>query len=76
MGSSAALVSSLVGALLHFFNVVNLEHRDENDLRVVHNVSQLAHSVAQGKIGSGFDVSAAIYGEILKTKILYKSIKF
>ena len=28
----------------------------------MHNLSQLAHAVAQGKIGSGFDVSAAVYG--------------
>eukprot|EP01087_Luapelamoeba_hula_P011424 TRINITY_DN3104_c0_g1_i1.p1 TRINITY_DN3104_c0_g1~~TRINITY_DN3104_c0_g1_i1.p1 ORF type:complete len:297 (-),score=21.72 TRINITY_DN3104_c0_g1_i1:142-1032(-) len=30
--------------------------------RLVHNVAQYAHYKAQGKIGSGFDVSAAVYG--------------
>jgi phosphomevalonate kinase len=29
---------------------------------LLHNLSQYVHSLAQGKVGSGFDVSAAIYG--------------
>ena len=28
----------------------------------VHNLAQLSHCCAQGKIGSGFDVAAAVYG--------------
>jgi len=28
----------------------------------MHNLAQYVHSLAQGKIGSGFDVSAAVYG--------------
>lgn len=63
MGSSAALTTSLVGALLQWFGVIRLGFRHgEEDRRVVHNLAQLAHAVAQGKIGSGFDVSAAVYG--------------
>ena len=63
MGSSAALTTSLVAALLQFFGVIRLGHRKaDEDRRVVHNLSQLAHAVAQGKIGSGFDVAAAVYG--------------
>ncbi|WFD30567.1 phosphomevalonate kinase [Malassezia sp. CBS 17886] len=31
-------------------------------LSLTHNVAQLAHCAAQGKIGSGFDVSAAVWG--------------
>jgi phosphomevalonate kinase len=30
--------------------------------RVLHNLAQLAHCAAQGKIGSGFDVATAVYG--------------
>ncbi len=63
LGSSAALVSSLVGALLQYFSVIRLEKRCTEDRRLVHNLAQLVHANAQGKIGSGFDVSAAIYGE-------------
>mmetsp|Transcript_1012 Transcript_1012/g.1113 ORF Transcript_1012/g.1113 Transcript_1012/m.1113 type:complete len:557 (-) Transcript_1012:189-1859(-) len=63
MGSSAALTTSLVGALLQWFGVIRLGYRHgEEDRRIVHNLAQLAHAVAQGKIGSGFDVSAAVYG--------------
>ncbi|OLY82701.1 putative phosphomevalonate kinase [Smittium mucronatum] len=32
------------------------------DLKLIHNASQFSHCLAQGKIGSGFDVSCAIYG--------------
>ena len=63
MGSSAALATSLVGALLQWFGVIRLGHRaGGEDRRVLHNLAQLAHAVAQGKIGSGFDVAAAVYG--------------
>jgi len=31
-------------------------------LSLVHNCAQAAHCMAQGKIGSGFDVSTAVYG--------------
>lgn len=63
MGSSAALTTSLVASLLQFFGVINLEKNSlPTDQSVVHNLGQLIHSVAQGKIGSGFDVAAAVYG--------------
>jgi phosphomevalonate kinase len=31
-------------------------------LDIVHSVAQYAHCLAQGKVGSGFDVSSAVYG--------------
>jgi phosphomevalonate kinase len=64
LGSSAAMTTSLVASLLHFLGVVNISNISENaiDLKVVHNAAQIAHAAAQGKIGSGFDVSAAVYG--------------
>ena len=34
----------------------------DEEKRIVHNLAQVCHSVAQGKIGSGFDVAAAVYG--------------
>ena len=55
MGSSAALVTSLVGALLYQFNIIHLSNKDrnsnieyKNDLKILHNLSQLIHSIAQG----------------------------
>eukprot|EP00741_Cyanophora_paradoxa_P007692 tig00001181_g7441.t1 len=72
LGSSAALVTALVGALLQHLGLADLPSPEgppagrpdahEVALRLVHNVAQLAHCRAQGKIGSGFDVSAAVYG--------------
>jgi len=79
MGSSAALVTSLVGSLLRYFGLVKLpststnNDNDDNltygkDVAMVHNLSQICHSVAQGKIGSGFDVSSACYGSHAYTR--------
>jgi phosphomevalonate kinase len=31
-------------------------------MTLLHNVAQIAHCAAQGKIGSGFDVSCAVCG--------------
>jgi phosphomevalonate kinase len=58
LGSSAALVTGLVGGLLSHF----LYHMDVDLLQLIHNTSQFVHCFVQGKIGSGFDVSAAVYG--------------
>lgn len=34
----------------------------DEDLALLHNAAQLAHCAAQGKVGSGFDVSSAVWG--------------
>lgn len=63
LGSSAALTTALVGAVLQWFQVVNIRtQKTEIDLQIIHNLAQLAHCAAQGKIGSGFDVAAAVFG--------------
>ena len=36
--------------------------RGAQGLDLVHRVAQVAHIVAQGKVGSGFDVCAACFG--------------
>lgn len=65
LGSSAALVTALTAALLAF----HLSHShsfpsssSNSTLRTLHNLAQAAHSAAQGKVGSGFDVASAVYG--------------
>lgn len=54
MGSSAALVTSLCGALLQHYNVVNLKTKDtvklNDDKTLIHNLSQVAHCLAQEKV--------------------------
>lgn len=70
LGSSAAMTTAVVASVLHYLGVVKLSVSCEDleseklsdDLDVVHAVAQTAHCIAQGKVGSGFDVSAAVYG--------------
>jgi len=63
LGSSAALVTALVSALV----IHRTMHPDDLDVarEKLHNLAQAAHCAAQGKVGSGFDVGAAIYGSCL-----------
>lgn len=71
LGSSAAMTTAVVAALLHYLGVVDLsaltrdQHQENNsdaDLDLVHKIAQASHCIAQGKVGSGFDVSSAVYG--------------
>ncbi|XP_054775733.1 phosphomevalonate kinase, peroxisomal-like isoform X2 [Prosopis cineraria] len=69
LGSSAAMTTAVVASVLHYLGVVKLSsskdyqaRKDTADLDVVHKIAQTAHCVAQGKIGSGFDVCSAVYG--------------
>ncbi|KAF2667381.1 phosphomevalonate kinase [Microthyrium microscopicum] len=65
LGSSAALVTALTAALLaHYLPEEKLLTTEEGRLRV-HNLAQVAHCVAQGKVGSGFDVASAVYGSCI-----------
>lgn len=63
LGSSAALVTALAGALLaHYLpsDVLSIQSAEGRDR--LHRLAQAAHCAAQGKIGSGFDVASAVYG--------------
>ncbi|GAA5927018.1 phosphomevalonate kinase [Sporobolomyces koalae] len=63
LGSSAAMVTSLTSALfLHWSRTPETEVLPTGTVQLMHNLAQYVHSLAQGKIGSGFDVSAAVYG--------------
>lgn len=52
LGSSAALVTSLVGALVTFF-IPEWESLESNReaLDIIHNLAQLCHSAVQRKVG-------------------------
>lgn len=76
LGSSAALITSLVSALLLHLGIIpqdsfasegGLESASEGR-KLAHNVSQYIHCLAQGKVGSGFDVSSAVFGSQLYTR--------
>ncbi|KAK2766525.1 Phosphomevalonate kinase [Colletotrichum kahawae] len=63
LGSSAALVTSLTAALLTHHLPSNLfSLASEAGKHTLHNLAQAAHCAAQGKVGSGFDVAAAVFG--------------
>ena len=62
LGSSAAVIVATISAVLTLFEV----DLKEND--ALHKLAQLSHSVATGKVGSGFDVAAAVYGSSVYTR--------
>ncbi len=62
LGSSAAVTAASVGSVLKAFGT----NPSEND--VLHKLAQTAHSIATGKIGSGFDIAAACFGSIFYTR--------
>lgn len=69
LGSSAALITSLVTALLVQTGLIAPDQLASASSRhLTHNVAQFVHCLAQGKVGSGFDVSAAVFGSQLYTR--------
>ncbi|KAF8502046.1 Phosphomevalonate kinase [Russula emetica] len=69
LGSSAALITSLVTALLVQTGLIAPDElASASSRRLAHNVAQFVHCLAQGKVGSGFDVSAAAFGSQLYTR--------
>jgi phosphomevalonate kinase len=69
LGSSAALITSLVTALLVQTGLIASDQlASASSRRLAHNVAQFVHCLAQGKVGSGFDVSAAVFGSQLYTR--------
>ncbi|MGC9132696.1 MAG: hypothetical protein ACP5HJ_03645 [Candidatus Micrarchaeia archaeon] len=59
LGSSAAVTVASVGAIFRAYGF-----SIKKNLYKIHNLSQISHSLAQNKIGSGFDVAAATFGSI------------
>lgn len=66
LGSSAALVTSFIAAILSYYLPSELfDLTQDESRRRLHNLAQAAHCAAQGKVGSGFDVASAVYGSCL-----------
>lgn len=74
LGSSAALITSLTSALLLHLGVIPSSSFDSESgsasegRKLAHNLGQFVHCLAQGKVGSGFDVSAAVFGSQIYTR--------
>lgn len=64
LGSSAALVTALTACLLHTYTPSTSTSTSTSTItpQVIHNLAQASHCSAQGKVGSGFDVAAAVFG--------------
>jgi phosphomevalonate kinase len=63
LGSSACLVTAVTGALIHLhMNIVNTNNKGIDRRTIVERLAHIGHCYAQGKVGSGFDVAAAIHG--------------
>jgi len=60
-GSSAAAVVAAVAAILNFHDV-DISTKESKD--IIYKLSAIAHYVAQGKVGSAFDIAASTYGGI------------
>lgn len=59
LGSSAALVTSLISAIVNLFST---------DDTYLHYICQYTHYMVQGKKGLGQDVASAMYGDIILNK--------
>ncbi|CAG8565348.1 9509_t:CDS:2 [Ambispora gerdemannii] len=73
LGSSASMITSLVAALFINFEAIDIAAENEENAygrTLIHNVAQFCHSLAQGKVGSGFDVSSAVWGSHVYRRFL------
>jgi phosphomevalonate kinase len=63
LGSSAALVTAFTSAILtHYLPSTLFSLSTPRGLTRLHNLAQISHCAAQGKVGSGFDIATAVYG--------------
>jgi phosphomevalonate kinase len=59
LGSSAAVTVATIAAIMSLYGY---DINKDEDKEVIHKLSQYSHSIAQGKVGSGFDIATACYG--------------
>lgn len=67
LGSSAATTVSIIKCLLNLFKVTHknsIESSDKSDdeLQLIFKLGSISHSLAQGSIGSCFDISCSVWG--------------
>ena len=62
LGSSAAVAVSTISAILQAHGL------DPEENESLHKLAQAAHSIATGKVGSGFDIAASTFGSIIYSR--------
>lgn len=60
-GSSAASTVATITSILKFHNH---DIKSEDAKEIIYKLSTIAHYIAQGKLGSGFDIAASCYGGV------------
>jgi phosphomevalonate kinase len=60
LGSSAAFVVAVVQAMVSLFS-----QSTKCDSQLTHAIAQISHYLAQNSSGSGYDVSAALFGSLV-----------
>lgn len=65
MGSSSGVIVLMVRAILHLC----MGEKINNQLSVVNWLAQMSNYIIQNKIGSGFDITAAVFGSCLFSRI-------
>ena len=76
LGSSAALVTAFTAATLAYYLSSDIFSITSGNGRTrLHNLAQAAHCSAQGKVGSGFDVAAAVYGSCIYRRFSLKILE-
>jgi phosphomevalonate kinase len=66
LGSSAVVTVMVVASILKHSGVINPALVD--NMTKVHVLAQLSNAIAQNKIGSGFDISASVFGSQVYTR--------
>ncbi len=66
LGSSAALTAGLITCLLKSINFPIMEVLGKENLL---DLALLVHHMAQGKVGSGADVAASVYGGVIRYRM-------
>jgi phosphomevalonate kinase len=56
-------VATTAALLSHYKS--DLQLANQQHLQLIHNLAQVAHCTAQGKVGSGFDIASAVFGSVL-----------
>lgn len=56
------MTAFVAAVVAHYLGADRIPMTTENGRACLHSLAQIAHCAAQGKVGSGFDVAAAVYG--------------
>ena len=71
LGSSSALIVSIVASIVNYFHCASTEKK-----QLCHALAQYVNFLVQKKEGSGYDISAATYGNIIYKRPIFSFANF